>query len=242
MSPAPAWRQQELMLQRVAVALGPELAAQMAFVGGCTTALMLTDAISRESVRFTDDVDLIVHVLGGASWYALQARLQQRGFLVSAEDEVICRMRLATGGVSPLIVDFMPDDERILGFSNRWYADALRTAQNYTLPDGTVIRLVTPVYFVATKLEAYRGRGNDDPMASRDIEDLLTVIDGRESLRAELGAADPALQQVVAAQLRELLAHPDFEYAVQSTARGNAQREALLFRRLEAMISLATGG
>lgn len=79
-------------------------------------------------------------------------------------------------------------------------------------------------------------------MASRDIEDLLTVIDGRESLRAELGAAEPALQHVVAAQLRELLAHPDFEYAVQSTARGNVQREALLFRRLEAMLSLATGG
>jgi predicted nucleotidyltransferase len=239
MSPAPAWRQQELMLQRVAVALGPELLAQTAFVGGCTTALMVTDAVSREAVRFTDDVDLIVHVLGGADWYALQARLQARGFGVSPEDEVICRMRLAAGGVSPLIVDFMPDDETILGFSNRWYADALRTARPHSLPDGTVIRLVTPVYFVATKLEAFQGRGNNDPLGSRDIEDLLTVLDGRETLSAELAAADPGLQQVIAGQLTALLAHPDFEYAVQSTVRGNAQREALLFRRLEAIIALA---
>lgn len=225
------------MLQRVAQALGPELAAQMAFVGGCTTALMLTDVVSRESVRFTDDVDLIVHVLGGASWYALQAQLQQRGFQVSPEDEVICRMRLAAGGASPLIVDFMPDDQDILGFSNRWYADALRTAQDHALPDGTLIRLVTPVYFVATKLEAYRGRGNNDPIFSRDIEDLLTVVDGRESLVAELAAADPVLKQVVAEQLGELLPDTDFEYAVQSTARGNAQREALLFKRLQALTS-----
>lgn len=239
MSQAPVWRQQEIMLQRVAVALGPELLAQMAFVGGCTTALMLTDSVSREAVRFTDDVDLIVHVLGATDWYALQSTLQARGFLVSPDDDVICRMRLAAGGERPLIVDFMPDDESILGFSNRWYADALRTAQPHALPGGTVIRLVTPVYFVATKLEAYRGRGNNDPLGSRDIEDLLTVLDGREALRAELAAADPGLQQVVAEQLAVLMAHPDFEYAVQSAVRGNAQREALLFRRLEAMAVLA---
>lgn len=233
MSELPIWRQQELMLQRVATALGPELCLQMAFVGGCTTALMLTDEISLQSVRFTDDVDLIVHVLGGSGWYALQEQLQSRGFHPDQEDAVICRMRLA--GTLPLIVDFMPDDAAILGFTNRWYTDALRTAHSHTLPDGTIIRVVLPAYFVATKLAAYEGRGNNDPLASRDIEDLLTVIDGREGLLEEMQAADLVLRQVVAEQLRVLLAHPDADYAVQSTARGSHQREDLIFQRLNAL-------
>jgi predicted nucleotidyltransferase len=236
MNTAPVWRQQELMLQQVAAALGPELCREMAFVGGCTTALMLTDAVARESVRLTDDVDLIVHVLSGGGWYALEARLRAKGFGSSPEDDVICRMRLAAPARRELIVDFMPDDEKILSFTNRWYADALRTAMDHALPDGTIIRVVTPVYFVATKLEAWRGRGNNDPLASRDIEDLLTVIDGREALLAEMQAAEPVLRQTVAAQLADVMAHPDFEYAVQSTARGNRQREALVFRRLEALV------
>lgn len=63
MNAVPAWRQQELMLGLVATALGPELSREMAFVGGCTTALLLTDAVSREGVRSTDDVDLILQRL-----------------------------------------------------------------------------------------------------------------------------------------------------------------------------------
>lgn len=110
----------ESMLDTVAAALGPELCREMAFVGGCTTALMLTDEISRESVRFTDDVDLIIHVLGFPDWMAKQAVLKQKGFTQSHEDEVICHMRLQGRLSQPLIVDFMPDNEKILGFSNRW--------------------------------------------------------------------------------------------------------------------------
>ena len=51
-----------------------------------------------------------------------------------------------------LRVDFMPDDPAILGFSNRWYRQALDTAQDFLPSPGRCIRLVTPAYFVATKL------------------------------------------------------------------------------------------
>lgn len=54
---------QRAMLRQVAEALGEELREQVAFVGGCTTGLLLTDAFTREQVRSTDDVDLIVHVI-----------------------------------------------------------------------------------------------------------------------------------------------------------------------------------
>ena len=54
------------MLETVAVALGPELRQKLVFVGGCTTALFITDFITLEDVRATDDVDLIVDLAGYA--------------------------------------------------------------------------------------------------------------------------------------------------------------------------------
>lgn len=229
------WSLQAVMLERVAAALGPQLLEQVAFVGGCTTGLLITDPISREAVRYTDDVDLIVHVMGPGNWYRLQQDLAGRGFRTSPEDEVICRMRLRDGRGPELIVDFMPDDAAILGFSNRWYADALREAVDHILPDGTVIRVVSPAHFLGTKLEAYRGRGNNDPLASRDIEDILNVVDGRDSLVAEVAAAPASLRTDIATGIAGLLRHRDFDYAVQAAARNNRQREELIFQRLESI-------
>ena len=233
---AAEWRIQEQMLQTVADALGPELLRQVAFVGGCTTALLITDAFAREAVRFTEDVDVIVHVLGYGKWQRLLAELRQRGFRESPEDEIICRMRLPNALIGrDLLVDFMPDDEAILNFSNRWYRDALHSAADHALPSGTLIRVVTPSYFLATKLEAYRGRGRNDPLASRDIEDILAVVDGRDSLQAELAQAEPALRHYIAQVISALLAHRDFAYAVQAAARQQQAREELIFQRLEAI-------
>ena len=48
------------MLIRVAVGLGAKLLPHFVFVGGCTTALLVTDEFTREQIRHTDDVDLIV--------------------------------------------------------------------------------------------------------------------------------------------------------------------------------------
>ncbi len=56
------------MITLVAEALGDELLTKVAFVGGCTTGLLVTDAISKESIRYTNDVDLIINVIGKVNW------------------------------------------------------------------------------------------------------------------------------------------------------------------------------
>lgn len=196
---------------------------------------MLTDPVALEAVRFTEDVDVIIHVLGPGKWYQFEKMLAARGFRSSPLDEVICRKRLRDDQGVDLVVDFMPDDPAILGFGNRWYAAALRDAEDRILDDGVAIRVVTPPYFLGTKLEAWQGRGNNDPLASRDIEDILNVVDGRASLQEELSHSPPALRADIAEGIRDLLRHRDFDYAVQATARNNRQREALIFARLEAI-------
>lgn len=224
---------QRAMLEVVATALGATLRQQVAFVGGCTTALFLTDAFSLEQVRHTKDVDLIVGVLGHGQWYGLQQQLRNQGFTDdTSPDAPICAMRW-----QGLRVDFMPDDPKVLGFSNRWYPEALKTASPFALSDACTIRLVQPACFMATKLEAFLGRGQHDPESSQDIEDLLNLFDGRATIVAEMVASSPAMRAFFAEQLTALLAQRGFERAIEGTARGQRQREDQIFARIEAVIA-----
>lgn len=73
------------------------------------------------------------------------------------QDDVICRWRY-----DDIILDVMPTDEKILGFSNRWYPAAIQSASEYVLSDVITIRLIAAPYFLATKLEVFRQRGQND--------------------------------------------------------------------------------
>lgn len=222
------------MLETVAEALGDDLCRQMVFVGGCSTAVLITDEITLQEVRATDDVDLIVGLTGMAQWMQLQETLNGKGFTVSGEDEVICRMRLGN-----LKVDFMPDDPDILGFSNRWYKEGIYTAIKYVLPSGRVIKHLTPPLFLATKLEAYAGRGKDDPLGSHDLEDIINVVDGRPSLLSEVQAAQRKVRAYLSEQFEALLCHVDFENFLYGNIRGPEGRVELVLARVKALADLA---
>ncbi|WP_324769872.1 hypothetical protein [Pokkaliibacter plantistimulans] len=134
-----------------------------------------------------------------------------------------------------LRVDFMPDNAEIIGFTNRWYSDAMQTASRTTLQSGTTISLINPVYFLATKLEAYKGRGSNDPLSSRDIEDILNLVDGREELLTEVRGSRDDVRRYIASEVVVRLSNNEFAYAVQSTANGDSGREEIIFNRLEAL-------
>lgn len=224
------------MLKAVAEALGTALRERLVFVGGCTTALFITDKVTLEDVRATDDVDLIIDLVGYAGWADLQKTLRERGFSEDPEDDVICRMRLGE-----LKVDFMPDDEAILGFSNRWYPKGIETALDHKLSEELTIKKLAPELFIATKLEAYLGRGNNDLLWSRDAEDILLLVDGRENLFAELQASEPEVRDYIADQFRALLRHPEFSDFIEGNIRGPEGRVDIVQERFE-KISHCNGG
>lgn len=230
------WQVQEFMLQAVADALGENLLGQVAFVGGCTTALLLTDDHVRKETRATEDVDVMIHVLGMSGWYGMQEILRERGFRQAADDEVICRMRLSRPGQTELIVDFMPDDEKILGFSNRWYPQALRSATDHRLTTGATIRVVSPPYFLATKLEAWAGRGKNDLLGSRDADDIFTLIRGRSALAEELRAAEAPVREFIVRELQALLKHRAFDHVLQSLAGDIPGGDDLFLERINALV------
>ena len=107
--------------------------------------------------------------------------------------------------------------------------------------DEITIRLVTPEFFIATKLEAFNGRGNNDLLHSRDIEDILNVFDGRTELVNEIRQANGDVKNYISAELGRLFLRPDFEYAVQSTSQGQVDREEIIFTRIESIADSIPG-
>jgi len=68
------------MIVQVANALGPELLKQVVLVGGCATGLLVTDEFTREQIRHTDDIDLIVDVATQSDLAKLESKFRERGF------------------------------------------------------------------------------------------------------------------------------------------------------------------
>lgn len=223
------------MVVHVAEALGPKILASTAFVGGVTTGFLLTDEMAKQSVRATDDVDLIISTVGYAQEAQFEEELRARGFTERQDNDVIGRKWLGE-----LQVDFMPSDNA-LGFTNRWYKDALKHAVKYEIKSDLTIRLLTPAHFLATKLEAYSGRGKGDILGSRDIEDIMSLIDGRASIIEDIGSANPEMLKYIANELSNLKAHPDFDYVVQSTSKGNPDRADYLHDIIDNVIRRYSG-
>jgi hypothetical protein len=134
-------------LLRVARKLRPIL-DQIAFVGGCATGLLVSDTAA-SPVRATLDVDAIIEIASYDEFIQLEHRLAELGFR-REQATLICRWF-----ADDLILDLMPTESGILGFTNRWYRPALQTAQLVRVGD-LHFRHITAPYFLATKLEAFQ--------------------------------------------------------------------------------------
>jgi hypothetical protein len=223
------------MIKEVAQRLGP-LRERVAFLGGAATVLLITDPAAPE-VRPTRDVDVIAEITSRIEYYRLEEALREIGFAQHiSEAGPICRW--SVGG---LLVDVMPTDERILGFSNRWYGPAFRESVRVDLEPGMTIRLVSAPYFLATKIEAFRDRGEGDFAASRDLEDLISVLDGRPEIVAEIETAPDDLRLFLADAFRTFLQDAVFVNAVAghlSPDAASQERAPLLLERMKAVAKM----
>jgi hypothetical protein len=191
------------LLKRVAVRLGP-LLSEVVFVGGCATGLLITDEAAAE-VRPTFDVDVIAENTSYAGYETFSERLRALNFREDiSEDAPRCRWL-----IDGMKLDVMPIDEKILGFTNRWYRAAMDGAIETEVGPALRIRLIAAPHFVATKLDAFKGRGRGDYASSHDLEDLLAVIDGREAILEEIARAGE-VRFYIAEQVRTLVETPAF--------------------------------
>ncbi len=226
------------LLELVAQALGP-VCADVVFVGGCATGLLLTQA-RPDNIRITEDVDIIAQALTAQDYHALESKVRARGFSNDIRPQApICRW--VFGSVT---LDVMPTVPGILGFANRWYPLAVQTAEPVALNSGLIIRLIHAPVFIATKLEAFKDRGHDangqpDYLGGHDLEDIITVVDRRPELLGECAAAPAELRAYLADELSKLLADDDFNTALAGHLPGDAGSQSRLPKLRDSIRALA---
>lgn len=196
------------LLIAMAQAMGP-LCEQVVFVGGCATGLLVDNA-GLMDVRPTEDVDAIVEVASLAGYHRLAEGLMERGFKQTMADYTPPfrwfwnRMQL----------DLVPLDEKVLGFANPWYRVGFEAAVSVELADGLRLRHLSAPHFLATKFEAFKDRGQNDVYLSHDLEDIMTVMEGRATVVQELAAAKEAVRKHVGLSVTALLDMPTFHNAL----------------------------
>lgn len=175
------------------------LGLNYAFVGGSIVEFLL-DNQGLSPVRPTDDLDIIVEVLTNRRYSDIEQTLRTAGFQHdTAQGAPICRW--LHNGVK---IDVMPTDGALIGLNTQWFSEALATAQPKVVL-GVKIPLISPVAFIATKLAAFADRGKGDYYGSHDLEDIITVIDGRAAIVEEVAASPVALRSFVAGRIREFM-------------------------------------
>jgi len=222
------------MIRHVAARLG-HLREKVVFLGGAATALLITDSAASD-VRVTIDVDVIVETASRGDYYSLAESLRSAGFSEdSREGAPVCRWI-----VDGIAVDVMPTDAEILGFSNQWYEQALRFSTVRNISDDMAIRLVTAPYFLATKIDAFHNRGAGDFIASHDMEDIITLLDGRPEIVEEVRTAPDDVRKFLAGKFREFLNNRSFLDALPGHLlpdSASQQRIPILMGRITAIAS-----
>lgn len=183
-------------------ALG-NLGEKVVFVGGATVSLYIDT--KTEEIRPTDDIDVVIEIYTHQEYAALDEKLRKLGFENDQTSGIICRYT-----INGLMVDVMPTQSQALGFSNKWYQPAFENAIHHSLGDEK-IRIFSPPYFLASKLEAFLQRGKNDGRTSTDFEDIIFLLENRSTIWQELEEAENNLSTYIKEKFKELMQKENFE-------------------------------
>ena len=220
--------QQIYMLERVATVLA-SVPQTVVFTGGATISLYLDD-VSAPDIRPTDDVDCVVEITSRSEYYRLSELLRSLGLEESTDPGApLCRWQY-----EDITVDVMPCDSSVLGFSNRWYTPGIANSISYPLPSGRLIQIFSVPYLLASKIEAFIGRGQRNFYFSADIEDIVALLDGCSHLEEEVQQADAAVRAFLSEWFSaEMETLQEIAPAFLSPVARNAGRSRLVLGRIE---------
>jgi predicted nucleotidyltransferase len=211
-----------ILVERLCKHIDP-LLDQIVLVGGCAVSFLITDS-AQLLIRPTDDVDLATEITTLPDYYRFTDQLKNLGF--SEDSEMTCRWWNAE-----LCLDVMPLDESVLGFTNSWYPQTFKTAITVELQNGKKLKHINAPTFIATKIESFLNRGGND-FAHHDIEDIITVFNGREELPSEILNADQELKDYLQDKLGAFLEITAFTDLVPGHLRPNQNRAEIVMGRM----------
>jgi predicted nucleotidyltransferase len=217
-------------IKAVANALA-NLKTKIVFVGGATISLYPERPVFE--IRPTDDIDVIIEILNYADRVALEEKLREIGFTHDVESGIVCRYR-----IQGIIVDIMPTNDPSTGFNNIWYPKGFENAVDYEIEEGNTIKILGAPYFLATKLEAHKGRGDDNGRTSQDFEDIVFILENRDSIWDEINSSDEDLRKYLIDEFRILWRNPNlFEWIDCHVERGSPPASYNIMDQIEMFIS-----
>jgi len=128
-----------------------ELKDKVVFVGGATVSLYADSAA--EEIRPTEDIDIVVEIWARKDYFEIDEKLRKLGFVNDQESGIICRYK-----IDGLVVDVMPTQSDILGFTNKWYQPGFENSISYNLSESE-IKIFSPPYFLASKVRSLHWSG-----------------------------------------------------------------------------------
>ncbi|MBL7728296.1 MAG: nucleotidyl transferase AbiEii/AbiGii toxin family protein [Dinghuibacter sp.] len=176
---------------------------KIVFTGGATISLYPDKPVI--DIRPTDDIDIIMEILNYNDRITLENRLRTIGFEHDIASGIICRYIY-----QHIVVDVLPTNDSLAGFHNKWYPAGFQNAILHCIDEHCCINILSPVYFIAAKLEAFKGRGNNDGRTSKDFEDIVCVFENRQRIWEELEQADDHVREYVQKELSILAAKRGF--------------------------------
>jgi predicted nucleotidyltransferase len=192
-----------------------DLKQDYVFVGGAVVSLYATNPFLASEIRPTDDVDVVVELASYKGYSGLDERLRSLGFKNDIVSGVICRYI-----IQGIIVDIMPTDPTVIGFSNRWYPEGFERAILFVLDGQTTIRIFSLPYFVASKWEAFKGRGNNDYRTSKDFEDLVYLLENVDDFEEQIQNAPEHLKAYLKEEFTPIINRSDFEEGLYAHLQG----------------------
>ncbi|MCM4156885.1 nucleotidyl transferase AbiEii/AbiGii toxin family protein [Gramella sp. AN32] len=191
---------------RVAVALG-ELNKDVVYVGGAMVSLYIDDPAA-EDVRPTKDIDITLEIANVGELEKLRVALEDKGFVQSSEDDVICRFRL-----KEIKVDVMSTTEVGWAPANPWFASGFENSITQEV-EKVEIRILTLPYFLATKFAAFEGRGGSDPRMSHDFEDIVYLLNYISNFKEQIQESDPEVQHYLKEQFAAIRDRGNMQEAI----------------------------
>ncbi len=207
---------------------------EIVYIGGATISLFITEPLAI-SLRETFDVDCVIEVSHRQDYENVAKKLRKLGFTEDMESKVLCRFKKGK-----LTLDVMPTDAKILGFTNIWYKHGFKEAVQFKVA-GEMINVFSLPYLLATKIEAYKGRGKNQYLTSHDIEDIVTLIDGRPSIARDINSAAKDVVEYLKYEFGVMIADQNFLLALDGhiSDRKNIEgRKQIVLNRINEFLAL----
>ncbi len=193
----------------------------MVFVGGAVAELYASIP-ELSDIRPTLDVDCVMELRSKTAHAKLEDDLRALGFANdTSKGAPICRWFYRD-----ILVDIMPSDSDILGFSNMWYDEGMENKISKTLPDGIEIFVFPPEYYLATKIEAHKGRGGNDLRQSHDFEDIIYILDNCSELVERITNANVSVKAYLKEECSKLLKNEGLTEGIESALPYGSEEEA----------------